>query len=71
MCRAVNCRVCGKTTWAGCGNHVDAVKAGVPAELHIYEKGPHGIGLAKKFPGADQWSFQCENWLKGRGLLKK
>ena len=30
MCRAVNCRVCGKTTWAGCGNHVDAVKAGVP-----------------------------------------
>jgi hypothetical protein len=23
--------VCGKTTWAGCGQHVDQVKAGVPA----------------------------------------
>ncbi|WP_328353924.1 hypothetical protein OG976_22590 [Mycobacterium sp. NBC_00419] len=31
MCRAVNCRVCGKTTWAGCGMHVDAVRRGVPA----------------------------------------
>ena len=31
MCRAVNCRVCGKTTWAGCGMHVDAVKRAVPA----------------------------------------
>ncbi|MGH1562400.1 hypothetical protein [Mumia sp. DW29H23] len=25
MCRAVTCRTCGKTTWAGCGQHVDAV----------------------------------------------
>ncbi|MDR2567591.1 MAG: hypothetical protein LBC97_16370 [Bifidobacteriaceae bacterium] len=31
MCRPVTCRVCGKTTWAGCGQHVDQVKAGVPA----------------------------------------
>lgn len=31
MCRAVTCKVCGKTTWAGCGEHVDQVKAGVPA----------------------------------------
>ncbi|WP_072278394.1 hypothetical protein [Mycolicibacterium brisbanense] len=31
MCRAVTCRVCGKTTWAGCGMHVDAVRRGVPA----------------------------------------
>lgn len=30
MCRAVKCRVCGKTTWAGCGQHVDQVFAGVP-----------------------------------------
>lgn len=30
MCRAVNCRKCGKTTWAGCGQHVDQVMAGVP-----------------------------------------
>ncbi|MFT3876120.1 MAG: hypothetical protein QM708_06840 [Propioniciclava sp.] len=31
MCRAVKCRTCGKTTWAGCGQHVDMVKVGVPA----------------------------------------
>lgn len=31
MCRPVNCKVCGKTTWAGCGQHVDSVKASVPA----------------------------------------
>ncbi|TLP98338.1 hypothetical protein FEF26_04990 [Nesterenkonia salmonea] len=31
MCRAVNCRVCGKTTWAGCGQHVAMVKKNVPA----------------------------------------
>ena len=22
-------------------------KAGVPAEMHIYERGPHGVGLAQ------------------------
>jgi hypothetical protein len=31
MCRAVKCDVCGKTTWAGCGQHVDALKASVAA----------------------------------------
>ena len=25
MCRAVTCCTCGKTTWAGCGQHVDRV----------------------------------------------
>ncbi|GAB3064868.1 hypothetical protein GCM10027053_29930 [Intrasporangium mesophilum] len=30
MCRAVMCKQCGKTTWAGCGQHVDQVMRGVP-----------------------------------------
>lgn len=30
MCRAVSCPKCGKTTWAGCGKHVDQVLSGVP-----------------------------------------
>jgi hypothetical protein len=30
MCRAVTCKTCGKTTWAGCGQHVDQVMRGVP-----------------------------------------
>ena len=31
MCRAVKCRTCGKTTWAGCGQHVAMVKKSVPS----------------------------------------
>lgn len=30
MCRAENCRSCNKTTWAGCGNHVQDVMAHIP-----------------------------------------
>ncbi|MBM7499522.1 hypothetical protein M3C58_05270 [Brachybacterium muris] len=29
MCRAVTCKECGKTTWAGCGQHVDQVMKNV------------------------------------------
>ncbi|GIG53614.1 hypothetical protein [Demequina activiva] len=32
MCSPVTCRQCGKTTWTGCGQHVDAVKAKVPTD---------------------------------------
>lgn len=31
MCRAVTCKTCGKTTWAGCGQHIDSVRREVPA----------------------------------------
>ena len=30
MCRAVTCKQCGRTNWAGCGQHVDQVMRGVP-----------------------------------------
>ena len=30
MCRPATCKTCGKATWAGCGQHVDQVMAGVP-----------------------------------------
>ncbi len=32
MCRPVKCRTCEKTTWAGCGSHIDAVRSQVPAD---------------------------------------
>ncbi len=32
MCKAVTCEVCGKTTWAGCGQHIDSVRETVPAD---------------------------------------
>lgn len=31
MCYPATCRQCGKTTWAGCGAHVDDVRRTVPA----------------------------------------
>jgi hypothetical protein len=46
-------------------------KASVPAELHIYEKGRHGVGLAKEVPGTSTWSDRCRDWLQGRGLLER
>ena len=32
MCRPVPCETCGKTTWYGCGDHVDQVRAMVRPE---------------------------------------
>ncbi|WP_010586830.1 alpha/beta hydrolase [Schlesneria paludicola] len=49
--------------------YLACVKAGVPVELHLYEKGPHGIGLAKKHRGTDQWPVACAGWLKLHGWL--
>src|SRR5262249_45369343 len=46
-------------------------KAKVPAELHIYEKGAHGVGLAQKDPILSTWSERCADWLRGRRLLDK
>ena len=36
----------------------------VPFELHIFDKGPHGMGLGYYCPGADRWSELAANWLK-------
>jgi acetyl esterase/lipase len=44
-------------------------KAHVPAELHIYQSGSHGVGLAKTLPGTSDWPARCQEWLQVRGLL--
>jgi acetyl esterase/lipase len=44
-------------------------KAGVPAEMHIYEKGPHGVGLAQTDEALSTWPGRLADWLRGRGLL--
>ncbi|WP_081743496.1 hypothetical protein [Arthrobacter sp. H20] len=31
MCRATTCMHCQKTTWSGCGNHVEQVMRAVPS----------------------------------------
>ncbi len=44
-------------------------KAGVPAEMHIYERGRHGVGLAPKDPVLSSWPARLADWLRVRGLL--
>jgi acetyl esterase/lipase len=43
-------------------------KHNVPSALHIFPKGPHGIGLAKQMPEASHWPKLCMEWLKGHGF---
>ena len=45
------------------------VKAGVPAEAHIFANGPHGTGLGKGDAALDQWPNLLETWLRAQGLL--
>lgn len=47
MCRAVTCRQCRKTTWSGCGMHVNQVMAGVPSAQRCpgHPKADRGAGF--------------------------
>lgn len=42
-------------------------KAGVPFDLHIYQKGAHGMGLGKN---NHPWAHDCVFWLKAQGFVK-
>jgi acetyl esterase/lipase len=44
-------------------------KAGVPAELHVYERGKHGVGLAASDPVLSTWPARLADWLKLHGFL--
>jgi acetyl esterase/lipase len=44
-------------------------KAGVPAEMHIYEKGQHGLGLGPNDPAFSTWPQHCITWLRGQHIL--
>ncbi len=43
-------------------------KAGVPAEMHIYLKGKHGVGLAKDDPILRTWPDRLADWLRVQGF---
>jgi len=45
-------------------------KAGVSAELHVFENGPHGVGLAMYDPALSEWPKLLVNWLRAHGLIK-
>ncbi len=54
-------------------------KAGVPVELHLFERGPHGLGLGDGIaayrvpaePSFRAWPKLCETWLKNQGFLER
>ena len=45
-------------------------RAGVPAEVHLYEKGPHGFGMRGGFGQTSAWHDRLEEWLRGHGWLE-
>lgn len=42
---------------------------GVPAELHVFEKGRHGLGLAQDDPAMRVWPEQCIAWLRVHRII--
>jgi acetyl esterase/lipase len=45
-------------------------KAKVPAEMHLYQHGPHGVGLGKD-PILATWPDRLADWLRLNGWLTK
>jgi acetyl esterase/lipase len=43
---------------------------GIPCELHMFEKGQHGYGMALADPELKAWPAACEHWLRRRGFVK-
>jgi acetyl esterase/lipase len=44
--------------------------AGGSAEMHLYEKGPHGFGLGQKLGPASDWPARLETWMRAHGWLQ-
>ena len=45
-------------------------RAGVPAEMHIFERGPHGTALGSAYPALSAWPTLLHNWLHLNGWLR-
>jgi len=44
-------------------------EAGVPAELHVFKDGRHGVGLAPGDPTLQVWPVLLGNWLRASGVV--
>jgi acetyl esterase/lipase len=45
------------------------VKAKVPAEMHLFQSGPHGVGMALTDPALSPWTTLLLTWVRARGLV--
>lgn len=46
------------------------VKAGVPVEMHLFQHGAHGAGLAAGNPDLKVWPDLVATWMRSRGLMQ-
>jgi acetyl esterase/lipase len=46
-------------------------KAGVMAEMHLYEKGNHGLGLGPKNLEFSQWPMRCAEWMEKMKFINR
>ncbi len=44
-------------------------KAGVAAELHLFERGPHGFKFTQGLGPTSDWPARCEDWLRFHGWI--
>ncbi|MCA9054353.1 MAG: alpha/beta hydrolase [Planctomycetaceae bacterium] len=47
------------------------IEHGVKAELHVYQNGPHGVGLAPGDPVLGTWKERLQDWLRTNGFLAR
>ena len=45
-------------------------RANVPYELHVYQSGRHGVGLAKDHPTLGSWPGLLASWLRSHGFTR-
>jgi hypothetical protein len=50
--------------------YLEYKKLGLPAELHIYNKGGHGYGMKKSGQPVNSWPDRVGDWLKNSGWLE-
>lgn len=46
-------------------------RAGVPAEMYLFERGAHGMGMNLGNGTASDWPQRAAEWLRNRGLLTR
>jgi acetyl esterase/lipase len=46
-------------------------RAGVPWELHVYDRGGHGYGLRRTDAPVTTWPDRAAEWMRSRGLLAR
>jgi acetyl esterase/lipase len=51
--------------------YLQLIRAKVPAEIHIFERGGHGFGMRPRddAPGTAEWLPRAIDWLRGRGII--